>query len=86
MDLSYNDKLADEEFISMLASFDCLRELKVRWSKGLTNASVVSMCKNCKQLESVDLMGCGVIEAEAVELFVLNCLQLRRIRIEESKL
>ncbi|KAE9466443.1 hypothetical protein C3L33_01648, partial [Rhododendron williamsianum] len=27
LDLSYNDKLVDEEFISMLASFNCLREL-----------------------------------------------------------
>ncbi|KAG5534817.1 hypothetical protein RHGRI_022812 [Rhododendron griersonianum] len=86
LDLSYNDKLVDEEFISMLASFNCLRELYVRGCNGLTNASVVSMFKSCKQLESVDLMYCRGIEAKVVELFDLNCPQLRQIRIEESKL
>ncbi|KAE9466455.1 hypothetical protein C3L33_01645, partial [Rhododendron williamsianum] len=86
LDLSYNVKLADEEFILMLELFDCLRELKVRGSRGLTNASVVSMFKSCKQLESVDIMNCPRIEAKAVELFVLNCLRLRQIHVEESKL
>ncbi|KAG5534832.1 hypothetical protein RHGRI_022827 [Rhododendron griersonianum] len=86
LDLSYNDKLADEEFILMLELFNCLRELKVRGSRGLTNASVVSMFKSCKQLESVDIMNCPWIEAKAVELFVLNCLLLRQIHVEESKL
>ncbi|KAG5534805.1 hypothetical protein RHGRI_022800 [Rhododendron griersonianum] len=86
LDLSYNDKLVDEEFISMLASFNCLRELYVRGCNGLTNASVVSMFKSCKQLESVDLMDCRGTEAKVVELFDLNCPQLRQIRIEESKL
>ncbi|KAI8541406.1 hypothetical protein RHMOL_Rhmol08G0057900 [Rhododendron molle] len=86
LDLSYNDKLVDEEFISMLASFNCLRELYVRGCNGLTNASVVSMFKSCKQLECVDLMDCRGIEAKVVELFDLNCPQLRQIRIEESKL
>ncbi|KAF7136485.1 hypothetical protein RHSIM_Rhsim08G0049300 [Rhododendron simsii] len=86
LDLSYNVKLADEEFILMLEFFDCLRELKVRGSRGLTNASVVSMFKSCKQLESVDIMNCPRIEAKAVELFVLNCLRLRQIHVEENKL
>ncbi|KAG5534823.1 hypothetical protein RHGRI_022818 [Rhododendron griersonianum] len=86
LDLSYNDKLVDEEFISMLASFNCLRELYVRGCNGLTNASMVSMFKSCKQLESVDLMYCRGIEAKVVELFDLNCPQLRQICIEESKL
>ncbi|KAI8541414.1 hypothetical protein RHMOL_Rhmol08G0058700 [Rhododendron molle] len=86
LDLSRNDKLADEEFVTMLASLNCLRELEVRGCEGLTNASVVSMFKSCKQLESVDLVDCGGIEADAVELFVLNCLRLRQIFVEESKL
>ncbi|XP_058228119.1 F-box/LRR-repeat protein 3-like [Rhododendron vialii] len=43
LDLSYSYKLADEEFILMLASLNCLRELNVRGCEGLTNASVVSM-------------------------------------------
>ncbi|KAF7135071.1 hypothetical protein RHSIM_Rhsim08G0049600 [Rhododendron simsii] len=86
LDLSYNDKLADEEFISMLASLNCLRELNVRGCKGLTNASVASMFKSCEQLETVDLVSCDGIEAEAVELFVLNCVRLRQICVEESKL
>ncbi|KAF7135561.1 hypothetical protein RHSIM_Rhsim08G0049500 [Rhododendron simsii] len=86
LDLSCSDNWAEEEFISMLALLNCLRELKVSACERLTNASVVSMFKSCKQLESVDLMGCGGIEAEAVELFVVKCPQLRRIRVEESKL
>ncbi|KAG5534828.1 hypothetical protein RHGRI_022823 [Rhododendron griersonianum] len=86
LDLSYNDMSADEKFILMLALFNCLRELKVRGSRGLTNASVVSMFKRCKQLESVDIMNCPRIEAKAVELVVLNCLRLRQIHVEESKL
>ncbi|KAG5534836.1 hypothetical protein RHGRI_022831 [Rhododendron griersonianum] len=86
LDLSCNDKLADEEFISMLASFNCLKELYVRGCAGLTNASVVSMFESCEQLETVDLLSCDGIEAEAVELFVLNCLRLRQIYVEESKL
>ncbi|KAI8541409.1 hypothetical protein RHMOL_Rhmol08G0058200 [Rhododendron molle] len=86
LDLSYNDMLTDEEFILMLSLFNCLRELKVRGSRGLTNASVVSMFKRCKQLESVDIMNCPRIEAKAVELVVLNCLRLKQIHVEESKL
>ncbi|KAE9466447.1 hypothetical protein C3L33_01636, partial [Rhododendron williamsianum] len=78
--------LADEEFISMLASCNFLTELKVRRCEGLTNASVVSMLKSCKELESVDIMNCPRIEAESVELFVLNCPRLRQIHVEESKL
>ncbi|KAF7135731.1 hypothetical protein RHSIM_Rhsim08G0050600 [Rhododendron simsii] len=86
LDLSYNEKLMDKELISMLESCNCLRELKVRGCRGLTNASVVSTYKSCKQLEIVDIMNCPGIEAKAVELFVLNCLRLKQIHVEESKL
>ncbi|KAI8541418.1 hypothetical protein RHMOL_Rhmol08G0059200 [Rhododendron molle] len=86
LDLSSNDKLVDEEFISMLASFNCLTELIVRGCEGLTNASLVSMFKSCEQLEIVDIMNCPGIGVEAVELFVLNCLQLRMLFVEESKI
>lgn len=86
LDLSYNEMLVDKEFISMLVSCNCLRELNMRGCKGLTNASLVSMFKSCKQLERVDIMNCQGIEAEAVELFVLNCTGLRQINVEESKL
>ncbi|KAH7850985.1 hypothetical protein Vadar_005594 [Vaccinium darrowii] len=85
LDLSHNVMLVDNEFISMLASCNCLRELRVRGCKGLTNASVVSMFKSCKQLERVDIMECPGIDAEAVELFVLNCAGLRRINVEVDK-
>ncbi|KAI8541415.1 hypothetical protein RHMOL_Rhmol08G0058800 [Rhododendron molle] len=44
------------------------------------------MFKSYKQLESADLVGCGGIKAEAIELFVLNCVELRQTRIKESKL
>ncbi|KAG5534834.1 hypothetical protein RHGRI_022829 [Rhododendron griersonianum] len=69
----------------MLVSLNCLRESNVRGCEGLTNASMVSMFKSSKQLEIVDLVDCDGIEAEAVELFVLNCLRLRHICVEESK-
>jgi len=87
LDLSFSGgMLGDEEFISMLASCKCLRDLKVRGCEGLTNASVISMFKSCKQLESVDIVKCPGIEPEAVELFVLNCMRLRQIHVEDSKL
>ncbi|XP_058180283.1 uncharacterized protein LOC131298826 isoform X1 [Rhododendron vialii] len=85
LDLSYNEMLVDEEFILMLASCNCLKNLKVRGCEGLTNASLVSMFKSCKQLESADIMDCPGIGAEAVELFVLNCLRLRALHVEDSK-
>ncbi|KAI8541405.1 hypothetical protein RHMOL_Rhmol08G0057800 [Rhododendron molle] len=86
LDLSFSDILADKEFISMLASCNCLRELKVRGCDGSTRASVVSMFRSCKQLESVDIMCCSGIDSEAVELFVLCCASLREIHVEECKL
>ncbi|KAH7850858.1 hypothetical protein Vadar_003858 [Vaccinium darrowii] len=86
LDLSYNGMLVDDEFIALLASCNCLRELRVRGCEGLTNASVISMFKSCKQLERVDIMECPGIEVEAIELFVLNCAGLRMINVEEDKL
>ncbi|KAF7135133.1 hypothetical protein RHSIM_Rhsim08G0050300 [Rhododendron simsii] len=85
LDLSFNNNAADKKFITMLALCNCLREVKVRGCKGLNNASVVSMFKSCK-LESVDIMYCCWIDIEAVELLVWNCLRLRKIQVEESKL
>ncbi|KAI8541422.1 hypothetical protein RHMOL_Rhmol08G0059600 [Rhododendron molle] len=83
LDLSSNRRmLADEESISC----NFLTELKVRSCRGLTNASLASMFKSCKQLESVDIMDCPGIEAEYVEFFLLNCPRLRQICVEESKL
>ncbi|KAH7850918.1 hypothetical protein Vadar_004622 [Vaccinium darrowii] len=86
LDLSHNVMLVDNEFISMLALCNCLRELKVRGCEGLTNASVISMVKSCTQLESVDITKCPGIDAEAVELLVLKCLRLRKMCVEEGKL
>lgn len=86
LNLSNNKMLVDKEFISMLAWCNGLMELKVRGCGRLTKASVVSILKNCKQLESVDIMHCAGIEAEAVELFVLNRVRFRQILVEESKL
>ncbi|XP_058228151.1 uncharacterized protein LOC131336367 [Rhododendron vialii] len=85
LDLSYNEMLADEESILMLASCNCLRDLKVTVCEGLTNASLVAMFNSCKQLEFVDIKNCPGIGVEAVELFVLNCLQLVVLYVEESK-
>ncbi|KAF5479660.1 hypothetical protein F2P56_000464 [Juglans regia] len=86
LDLSFNEMLFDKEFISMLASCNDILDLRLRGCKGLTNAAMVSMFKSCKCLKNVDIMHCCGIEAEAVELFVLNSPQLRRMQVEESKL
>ncbi|XP_041005441.1 EIN3-binding F-box protein 2-like [Juglans microcarpa x Juglans regia] len=86
LDLSFNEMLFDKEFISMLASCNDILDLRLRGCKGLTNAAMVSMFKSCKSLKNVDIMHCCGIEAEAVELFVLNSPQLRRMQVEESKL
>ncbi|XP_031286584.1 F-box/LRR-repeat protein 2 [Pistacia vera] len=86
LDLSYNEMLLDKEFIAMLVSCNYLMELKLRGCKRLTNMTVASMSKICKRLESIDLMHCCGIEAKAVESFVLNSPQLRRVEVEENKL
>ncbi|KAL6994395.1 hypothetical protein U1Q18_012500 [Sarracenia purpurea var. burkii] len=85
LDLSYNELLGDKEFTSMLASCNSLIELKLRGCKVLTNSAILSMTRSCKLLESVDIMDCCGIDVDAVELFVLNCPELRKIWVEESK-
>lgn len=85
LDLSFNDMLLDKELISMLVSCNNLNELKVRGCKKLTNVSMVSLAKCCKNLESVDVMYCCGIEAQDVELFVLNSPKLRLLQVEENK-
>ncbi|CAK7328119.1 unnamed protein product [Dovyalis caffra] len=86
LDLSFNEFLVDKELISMLVSCNCLIELNLRRCIGLTTASMVSIFKNCRELQSVDIMQCYGIGAEAVELFVLNSQQLRRLQVEENKI
>ncbi|GAB4847878.1 hypothetical protein Ancab_026937 [Ancistrocladus abbreviatus] len=86
LDLSYNEMLIDKEFTSMLVSCRSLVDLKLRGCKRLTNSTMVSMLKSCNHLESVDIMHCCGIEAEAVELFVMNSPRLRRVKVEQSKL
>lgn len=86
LDLSYNEMLLDKEFMSMLVSCNCLIDLRVRGCKGLTNASLITMLKICKRLESVDIMHCSRIQAEAIEFFILNSPQLRLVQVEQSKI
>jgi F-box/leucine-rich repeat protein 2/20 len=86
LDLSYNEMLLDKDFISMLVSCNYLIDLRLRGCKRLTNLALVSVFKNCKLLENVDIMQCCGIEAEALELFVLNSPRLRRVQVEEIKL
>lgn len=85
LDLSFNDTLLDKELISMLVSCNNLNELKVRGCKNLTNLSMVTLAKCCKKLETVDVMYCCGIEAQGVELFVLNSPKLRLLQVEENK-
>ncbi|XP_076958670.1 uncharacterized protein LOC143634485 [Bidens hawaiensis] len=86
LDLSYNHTLVDKGFASMISSFCNLRELKLRGCSGLTNVSLVSVCKNCKCLESVDMLYCNGIQEEGVEFVILNLPELRYLRVEDRKL
>ncbi|GMI68380.1 hypothetical protein like AT5G40470 [Hibiscus trionum] len=85
LDLSYNELLVDKELISMLISCNNLTDLKLRGCRKITGVALVSISKNSKRLQSVDIMNCPGIEAEAVEFFVLNCSQMRQLVVEESK-
>ncbi|KAK8717014.1 hypothetical protein V6N13_044299 [Hibiscus sabdariffa] len=85
LDLSYNELLVDKELISMLFSCNNLTDLKLRGCRKITGVALVSISKNSKRLQSVDIMNCPGIEAEAVEFFVLNCSQMRQMVVEESK-
>lgn len=85
LDLSYNEMLLDKEFISLLASCNHLTELKLRGCRRVTSVTLASISKNCKSLQSLDIMNCPGIEAQAVEFLVLNSPQMRQIKVEESK-
>lgn len=87
LDLSHNELMRDKELVSMLVSCDCLIDLKLRGCRKLTDATMVSVFKNCKRLERLDVMDCCGIESKSVEFFVLNSPPpLRRIRVEEKKI
>ncbi|KAL8139514.1 hypothetical protein V2J09_005535 [Rumex salicifolius] len=86
LDLSYNEMLNDKEFISMLASSNSLIELILRGCKRLTRASITSMLRNCKHLESLDIVHCCGLETETVELILGNLSWLRKMAVEQDKL
>ncbi|CAI9277104.1 unnamed protein product [Lactuca saligna] len=86
LDLSYNHMLLDKEFVSMISSFKDLRKLKLRGCNRLTNASLISLCKNCKHLESIDMVYCHGIQVEGVEFVILNSPELRKVQVEDRKL
>ncbi|KAK2661685.1 hypothetical protein Ddye_000259 [Dipteronia dyeriana] len=86
LDLSYNEMLNDKELIAMLVSSSYLIELKLRGCRRLSNVSMISMSKSCKSLENLDIVNCCGIDAEAVELFVMNSPRLRRLEVEENKI
>ncbi|KAK9049686.1 hypothetical protein SSX86_031345 [Deinandra increscens subsp. villosa] len=85
LDLSYNHTLVDKEFASMISSYCDLRTLKLRGCSRLTNLSLISLAKNCRHLESVDLVYCHGIEVEGVEFMILNCSKLRNLQVEDRK-
>ncbi|KAL5797032.1 hypothetical protein ACOSQ2_001852 [Xanthoceras sorbifolium] len=86
LDLSYNEMLNDKELTAMLVSSSCLIELKLRGCRRLSSVAMLSMSKSCKRLETVDIVNCSGIDAEAVELFVINSQRLRRLEVEENKI
>ncbi|XP_075493686.1 LOW QUALITY PROTEIN: uncharacterized protein LOC142531452 [Primulina tabacum] len=85
LDLSFNEMMVDKELTLMLASCNFLIELKLRGCRGLTEKSVASMVRSCKNLQSVDITYCG-IEMEGVELLVLKSKRLRQLEVEQNKL
>ncbi|KAI3503477.1 hypothetical protein L1887_31920 [Cichorium endivia] len=85
LDLSYNHMLLDKEFASMISSYNNLRTLKLRGCSRLTNASLISLCKNCKHLESIDMVYCHGIQVEGVEFVILNSPELRNVQVEDRK-
>ncbi|XP_024975281.1 F-box/LRR-repeat protein 4 [Cynara cardunculus var. scolymus] len=86
LDLSYNHMLLDKEFASMISSYCDLRKLKLRGCSKLTNSSLISLCKNCKHLESIDLLYCHGFQIEGVEFLILNSPELRKLQVEDRKL
>lgn len=86
LDLSYNRMLLDKEFASMISSYNDLRILKLRGCSKLTDVSLLSLCKNCKHLESIDMVYCHGIQVEGVEFVILNSPKLRNVQVEDRKL
>uniref|UniRef100_A0A7N0T4R8 F-box domain-containing protein n=1 Tax=Kalanchoe fedtschenkoi TaxID=63787 RepID=A0A7N0T4R8_KALFE len=86
LDLSYNETLQDKEFVSMLGSCCYLSEVKLRGCRRLTNATLVSLSRSCKHLKVVDIVHCLKLDAEFVELLILNSPSMSRIMVEESKI
>ncbi|KAK1423260.1 hypothetical protein QVD17_18557 [Tagetes erecta] len=85
LDLSYNHTLFDKEFVSMIGSLCDLRTLKLRGCSRLSDVSLISLCKNCKKLESVDVVYCHGIKVEGVEFMVMNLRELRKVKVEDWK-
>lgn len=85
LDLSYNHKLFDKEFVAMIGSLCDLRKLKLRGCSRLTDVSLISLCKNCKRLASVDVVYCHGIKVEGVEFMVMNLMELRKVKVEDWK-
>ncbi|KAG6424756.1 hypothetical protein SASPL_115176 [Salvia splendens] len=86
VDLSYNGMLVDKEVVSMLASCDCLVELRLRGCSRLSDAVANAMVRRCKRLQVVDVAYCCGIQVQGVEIIVLNSPCLRRVEVERNKL
>ncbi|KAM7509174.1 hypothetical protein LguiA_019627 [Lonicera macranthoides] len=86
LDICYNDKLVDKEFVSMVVSCVNLRELKLRGCSKLSNEALGLVSRICKDLEGVDIMECCKIDEEGIENFVMNSPRLRRIEVEDCKI
>ncbi|KAI3713238.1 hypothetical protein L1987_71812 [Smallanthus sonchifolius] len=86
LDLSYNHTLLDKEFALMISSYRDLRKLKLRGCSRLTDVSLISLCKSCKRLKSIDLLHCHGFQVEGVEFLILNSPELRSLQVEDRKL
>ncbi|KAL4031205.1 hypothetical protein IC575_009479 [Cucumis melo] len=86
LDLSYNEMLMDKDFISMVISCNSIKELNLRGCKWLTGAAIFALWKNCKELETIDIVQCSKIHANAVELYAINLPKLRQLKVEDDKI
>ncbi|XP_038906121.1 F-box/LRR-repeat protein 4 [Benincasa hispida] len=86
LDLSHNETLMDKDFISMIISCNSIKELKLRGCKWLTGAAIFALWKNCKDLETIDIVQCPKIHSISVELYAMNLPKLRQLKVEDDKI
>lgn len=71
--ISYLDKITDEGLVPLSAN-GSLEKVVARACTGLTDKSIESLLKNCRDLTVLDVSGCPSITNSSLELFTLYCI------------